>query len=176
MKEKILSSRFVRWISNLKISRDLSGHPALGKIFNYETITYLIAGVLTTAVNYGVYFLIPRFEPEMVSVVVRNTAAWLVAVIFAFFVNKIFVFDSLSWDAKTVGREFFSFIVARLLSWGFESLFLFITVGVLHWNEPVCKLIATVFVLVMNYFASKFLIFVKKKPAKEEEGKEETYI
>ena len=42
-----------------------------------------------------------------------NTAS---AVIFAFVVNKIFVFRSLDWSAKVAFRECWQFVVARLFS------------------------------------------------------------
>ena len=69
MKEKILESRPIRWLSGLKISKTLSEHPFFGKFCNYEMITYLIAGVLTTVVNYVVYFLMPRFGTKGLDII-----------------------------------------------------------------------------------------------------------
>ncbi len=159
MKERILSSGFVRWISSRKLFRYLSGHRIFGQFFNYEFISYVIAGVLTTVVNYVVYFLMPRFESNGLDIVLANTVSWIAAVLFAFVVNKIFVFDSPSWSFKTVIRELLPFIGCRLLSWGFDTLFMYVTVGLLHWNEPLCKILSNIIVLLMNYVASKFLIF-----------------
>lgn len=161
MKQKIMDSGLVRRLSSLRFFRYLSGHPLFGKLFNYEMITYIAAGVLTTAVNYVVYFLMPRFGENGADIVLANVTAWIAAVVFAFFVNKIFVFDSPGWDRKTFFREFFSFVSCRLLSLGLETLFLYVTVTLLKWNEPLCKIVSNIFVLVINYIASKFFIFKK---------------
>ena len=161
MKDKIISSRFIRWLSSWKIVKYFSGHPFFSKFLNYEVISYLIVGVLTTVVNYVVYFLMPRFGTSGIDVVVATGAAWVAAVAFAFFANKIFVFDSPSWDRKTVMKELPSFITARLLSLGFDALFTFITIGRLRWNEPLMKILSNIFVLIANYAASKFFIFKK---------------
>ena len=165
MKEKIMSSRFVRWLSTRKLIVALSEHRIFGKFVNYEFITYIIAGVLTTLLNYAVYFLVRLAFPGDFGTVIANAVAWTAAVLFAFVVNKIFVFDSPSWDRKTLLREFFPFIAARLLSLGFDMLFVYVTVELLHWNEPLMKILSNVFVLLMNYIASKFIIFKKKKEA-----------
>ena len=165
MKKKIVSSRFVKWLSSLKISKWLQENRFFGKFFNYEFITYIIAGVLTTAINYLVYFLTRLVFPGDFGTVIANAVAWTAAVIFAFVVNKVFVFDSPSWRLKTLVREFFPFIAARLLSLGFDMLFMYVTVELLHWNEPLMKVVSNVFVLLMNYIASKFIIFKKSKAA-----------
>ena len=163
MKEKIINSRFVRRLSSLKVSQRLRKNKFFGKIFTYEIITYLIAGVLTTAVSYGSYFAARIFFPGDAGVLVSQVISWILAVIFAYVVNKIFVFDSPSWSAKTVVREFLPFLAARLLSFVFDTAFVYVTVAVFRWNEPLMKLLSNVFVLIMNYIASKFLIFRKKK-------------
>ncbi len=169
MKEKIMSSRFVRWLSTRKVIAALSEHRIFGKFVNYEFITYIIAGVLTTLLNYAVYFLVRLAFPGDFGTVIANAVAWTAAVLFAFVVNKIFVFDSPEWNLRTLYREFLPFVGARLLSWGFDTLFLYVTVGLLHFNEPLCKILANVIVLIMNYVASKFFIFKKKKPAETAE-------
>ena len=170
MKENILNSGWVKKLSETKLVKGLSNHRFFGKFVNYEVIMYLIAGVLTTVVNYVVYFLMPRFESNGLDIVLANTVSWIAAVLFAFVVNKIFVFDSPEWNLRTLYREFLPFVAARLLSWGFDTLFLYVTVGLLNFNEPLCKILSNVIVLIMNYVASKFFIFKKKKPAEAAES------
>ena len=65
-------------------------------------IVYLIFGVLTTLVNYLVYY--PCFY-YLQSAVVSNTIAWVAAVVFAYLTNKPFVFGSHDWSMATVGPE-----------------------------------------------------------------------
>ena len=132
----------------------------INKLINKETITYIIFGVLTTVVNYAVYYLFYRFTS--IDPIVYNVVAWIAAVVFAFVTNKLFVFESKSFAPEVLLSEFVTFIGARLLSLLFETGFLALTVKVFLMNEFVSKVIAAVFFVIFNYFASKFLIFRKK--------------
>ena len=125
-----------------------------------DVITYLIFGVLTTLVNYLVY--IPVYNCCGLSAAVSNTIAWVAAVAFAYLTNKPFVFKSHDWSAKTVIPELTKFVSCRVASGAAETLILLITVDILNWNGNLWKLITSVLVVVLNYFASKFLVFKKK--------------
>jgi putative flippase GtrA len=138
------------------------------KLVNRETISYLICGVLTTIINYIVNYLC-YYRAEM-GTFWSNIIAWIVSVIFAFFVNKIFVFQSSGWSGKQFFYELYTFMIARLLSLGFEQVFMVVTVDLLHVENWIAKLFANVFVVVMNYFASKFLIFSKSDSKKKEKS------
>lgn len=131
------------------------------KLCNKETITYLIFGVLTTAVNYIVYYLLYKFTG--LDALAYNVIAWVAAVIFAFFTNKLFVFESKSFKPGIVFRELLTFVGARVLSLILEEAFLALTVKVMGIHELIAKLIISVIVVIVNYFASKFFIFKKEK-------------
>ena len=169
MKEKIIRSRFVQGLEGTKLWQFLSGHPVLGKVFNYEIILYLICGAMSTVVSLVSHYFatfIP-WHPFGSTTLVPTTVSWICAVLFAFFVNKIFVFDSPDWNLRTLYREFLPFIGCRLLTLLFEEIFMSVTVDVLGMNHMLAKVIAQVVILVGNYIFSKFIIF--KKPAKEPE-------
>ena len=133
----------------------------LHKFINKETITYIIFGILTTAVNYIAYFILYKFTA--LDALIYNTIAWAVSVIFAFITNKLFVFESKKWNARTVFKEFIPFVGARILSLLLEEAFLFITVEIANMHELIAKIIISVVVVIVNYFASKFFIFRNKK-------------
>ena len=126
----------------------------------YDVITYLFFGALTTAVNYLVY--LPCYNWLGISSSVSNVIAWMVAVGFAYVTNKPFVFKSHDWSAKTVWPELTKFVGCRIGSGILETLFLLVTVDILHWNGNWMKLITSVLVVILNYFGSKFLVFTKK--------------
>ena len=159
MKEKICNLRLIRWIQNWKITKKLLEYPFFQKLLTYEIITYIICGVLTTIVNYVSYFV---FRAMDLSVLVSNILAWVTAVIFAFWVNKVFVFLSTSWSLQTLYKELIPFLTARALSLAFDTGFMVVAVDVCHFHEGISKLASNVFVMIMNYFASK-LIFKPKK-------------
>lgn len=131
---------------------------------HYDIIIYLIFGTLTTAVNYLVYF--PCHHLLNLSAVVSNAISWVVAVAFAFVTNKPLVFRSHDWSPKTLLPELWKFVVCRLGSGILETVFIFFAVDCPNWNndliEIAMKLIASVFVIIVNYVASKLLVFKKK--------------
>ena len=89
--------------------------------------------------------------------------AWVFAVTFAFLTNKPFVFKSHDWSGKTLWPELTKFVGCRVGSGVLETLIIWVTVDILYWNGLLMKLITSIFVIVINYFGSKFLIFTKKK-------------
>ncbi len=125
----------------------------------YDVITYLFFGVLTTLVNYIIY--LPCYNLLSLSASVSNVIAWVGAVAFAFLTNKPFVFRSHDWSPKTLLPELVKFVGCRLGSGALETVILLVSVDLLHWNGNIWKLVTSVLVVVLNYAASKLLIFRK---------------
>ena len=126
----------------------------------WEVLSYLIFGVLTTVVNYLVY--LPVYNILGLSAALSNAIAWVIAVAFAYLTNKPFVFKSHDWSAKTVIPELTKFVGCRVASGAAETMILLVTVDLLHWNGNIWKLVTSVLVVVMNYIASKLVVFKKK--------------
>ena len=126
-----------------------------------SVITYLIFGVLTTIVNYLVYY--PLYNIANFSAAISNGISWLVAVIFAYFTNKSFVFESKRWDREVVIPEFAKFVGGRFASGVAETAVLFVFVDLLDFNGNVWKIITSVLVVILNYIFSKYIVF-KKSP------------
>lgn len=131
----------------------------MDKLLNKEVITYLIFGVLTTIVNMVVFWLFENLTP--LHYLVYNTIAWAVAVVFAYITNKLFVFESKSFEFSVLVKEIPSFVSARVLSLVFENVFILFTVELLGIPELISKIIASVGVVIINYIASKLFIFKK---------------
>lgn len=125
----------------------------------WDVVTYLFFGVLTTVVNYLVY--LPVYNLLGISAAVSNAIAWVAAVAFAYLTNKPFVFKSHDWSAKTVLPELTKFVSCRVASGAIETVILLVTVDILNWNGNIWKLITSVLVVVLNYVASKLLVFKK---------------
>ena len=126
-----------------------------------ELVSYVFWGVMTTAVNYTAYFLLRNVL--LVPLVAGNVTAWAVSVLFAYFVNKLFVFRSKDWAWRVALRELWQMAASRLFTLGLETAILWLFVKKLLLNEFIVKLGANVVVVVANYVLSKFNIF-KKKP------------
>ena len=126
-----------------------------------DILLYLIFGVLTTAVNYAVY--LPLYNLLSWSGSLSNVVAWVAAVAFAFVTNKPFVFKSHDWSAKVLLPELAKFVSCRLGSGILETAIIFVAVDLLQGNGNIWKLVTAVFVIVLNYIGSKFLVFKDKK-------------
>ena len=142
---------------------------------NGEVVRYIIFGLLTTAVNFIVYFTVTAVFGDH-TYLAANVAAWVVAVAFAYVTNKLFVFDSKSWDRSVVVRELGTFVSARVFSLLVEEAGLYVMIGLWRFDRfiidlavvqlsgaTVVKLFMQFVVIVMNYVFSKLVIFKKKQ-------------
>lgn len=138
------------------------------RFINRETISYLIFGVLTTAVNYAVYtaalWVMGGDNEDVIIVLAANALAWIFSVAFAYITNKLYVFESRSFKRDILFKEISAFVGARLFSGFCDMAWMAFAVDILTMNDKIAKLLANVFVVVMNYFFSKIFIFKNKKP------------
>ena len=128
-----------------------------------EMISYLVFGVLTTVVNVGMFSLchdVWQWGWEL-----SNLLAWVLAVVFSFLTNKLFVFRSKSFAPRVFLFELVSFVGARLLSLGVDMAGMWLLIDVLFFSSILSKVIVNVLVVIINYVLSKLLIFKKKKNA-----------
>ena len=139
-----------------------------------ELIIYVLFGVLTTVVNLSVFALFSLILGDE-RYLITNVIAWFAAVVFAFITNKIWVFESKSWNARVLAKEVPSFFSARIFSFIFEEAGLFFLVDILSMGELsvkilsfeisgelIAKAIVGVLVVVINYVFSKLVVFRKK--------------
>ena len=131
-----------------------------------EIINYLLFGGMTTVVSWGTYSLFVKAIG--MSVGVGNVLSWICDVLFAFVTNKLFVFESKTWQPATALREFVSFIGARLATGAIEWIGVpyFSTHGLTHplfgVKGLLAKIVVSIVVIILNYVFSKFLVFIKK--------------
>lgn len=125
-----------------------------------ELINYVIFGVLTTLVNYVVYFLC--LDLLSWNYLVVNVLAWIISVLFAYVTNRLWVFESKA-QGWHIGKEVVLFFTSRLASLGAETLLLFLMVDTAHLHNGASKIVAGVVVIVINYILSKLIVFRKKK-------------
>ena len=145
------------------------------KFLNRETILYLIFGVATTVVNYIVFWLIYDVMCGKDHSLLANGVAFVAAVLFAFVVNKMYVFESRSWAPEVLKREIPSFLASRVGSFLIEEAGLFFCEYVLKLNGVIlleiagiqvdgitaAKLALSVIVVILNYIFCKWFVFKK---------------
>ncbi len=126
--------------------------------FQYKSvIMYLFFGVCTTLVNIGVYYVVAHIAnlDTMPSTIV----AWIAAVLFAYLTNRKWVFCSEETSASGVIHEMIRFFGCRLATGAVDWICMFVFVDLLHWNDMVIKIMANFLVVVLNYIASRMIIF-----------------
>jgi putative flippase GtrA len=126
-----------------------------------EIIVYTIFGVLATAVDFGSYILMTRVFKldEHFS----NILAQFLAIIFAFFTNKLFVFNDKELKWKTLSVQFGKFVSLRLITLALNSVLFSFMVEKFNTNDLLSKIVVAVIVVILNYIFSKLIIFKRKE-------------
>ena len=131
-----------------------------------EIIVYLIVGVLTTIFSWGAYWVCTLFMevegPEFaVNNAIANTISWVAGVLFAYPLNRKWVFRSTN---PKILIEFLGFASSRLSTWIMDLVIMRVTVNVFGMDYWISKIfISSVIVTIANYVFSKLLIFKKKE-------------
>ncbi len=129
------------------------------KVVNRETIAYIIAGVLTTIVNFISYEGLYRLGiPNLTA----NAIAWGIAVTFAYIVNKKQVFLSRSETVSEEATKLSKFFGARLITLGVEQLGMYVFIEVFGLYRLLVKAAIAIVVIILNYLFSKIFIFKDK--------------
>lgn len=136
-----------------------------------EQISYLFFGVLTTVVNYSA-FAILRLIIGDYWIHLINILTFIIATLFAYFTNKIFVFKKKDWDFLNLLKELVSFFSSRISSFLIEFFGLYVCVNMLNSDQytffimdgtMAAKIILSFVAVIINYFLSKFFVFKDNK-------------
>ncbi|MBR3738454.1 MAG: GtrA family protein [Eubacterium sp.] len=145
-----------------------------------EIVMYIVFGLLTTLVGWGTYIV---FENALkLSVFWSNLLSWICAVSFAYITNKLWVFESKSFDLKILFKEIPAFLASRgitgvfeivfvplLAKWGFDNPFFRLAQGMnikadVFFTEGIySKISVAIIVVILNYVFSKLIVFKKEK-------------
>lgn len=126
-----------------------------------QLVLYGIFGVLTTLINIVAYWLCTRMLN--VPVVPSTIIAWLVAVFFAYYTNRTYVFHSTTASLKGVISEAAEFFACRIATGVIDVIIMYIFVDVLNFDDVIIKTASNILVIILNYIASKLFIFSKAK-------------
>lgn len=120
-----------------------------------EGLLYLFFGVLTTAVSWGSFYLF--YYPLSIGELTATALSWIASVTFAFFVNRIYVFEAHGNPVK----EALSFFASRATTLLLEEGWIFLFVTLLSMEAMWIKIAGNVLVLILNYVFSKWIVFKK---------------
>lgn len=126
-----------------------------------DVIPYAIFGVLTTIVNIVTYYVAAHFFK--IPIMISTILAWLLAVLFAYVTNRKWVFHSSADTPVRIMTEIIAFFSCRIATGIVDWLCMWIFVDLLAFNDVIIKSMANVLVIILNYIASKLLIFKRKE-------------
>ena len=127
---------------------------------NYETVSYLFFGGLTTVVGLGSFALF-HYAFDM-SGAMAGALSNVLGIIFAFFTNKLFVFESPSWQPSVFLPELVKFGASRALTFVLDILALRLLVDIWGFNAMLMRLLSIAIIVVIgNYALSKWLVFTR---------------
>lgn len=132
----------------------------LDNMLRRSVVLYVLFGVLTTLLNTVVYYVL--YDVFGCANVMATVFAWFLSVIFAFITNKYFVFSSKSWNVAVMLKELRDFFTCRILTGLLDVGMMYVMVDKLHGDALFWKLASNGIVIVLNYIASKFVVFAKK--------------
>ena len=121
-------------------------------------LLYLFFGVLTTLVNLVVFYLLTE-RPCQINVTAGNVISIMLAILFAYVTNKIWVFSSKTKGFRELSAEFFRFVGGRMSTMVIEVGGVYLIYNVMGQPKMAAKLVTQVIVIIGNYFISKFLVF-----------------
>lgn len=136
-----------------KISNFLSKHKRI--------VLYLIFGVLTTVVNVLSYWICANIFKT--GTIPSTIIAWILAVTFAYITNRKWVFGSNATNPKEISKEILSFYACRLGTGLIDLILMVIFVDKLGFNGTLIKFLTDILVIILNYVASKLIVFRKNK-------------
>jgi putative flippase GtrA len=140
--------------------------------------------VVITTISWGSYALF--IDKCHWTVFVSNLLSWLIATLASFFVNKLWVFKSYTFEKKAFFKEFTSFFSSRIIS-GVLEIFGVPLLEKLHFDVPFysladklslkaeffhtdgiySKIAVGIIVLILNYIFAKLLVFKSNKSKKD---------
>ena len=142
------------------------------KINFKEIFLWLIFGGLTTVISVASFW---RLNQLGLDELISNIFSWIIAVTFAFFTNKFWVFNSPLTSKKSFAKQFVSFYGFRLITLLIEETIIAIFVTWLAFNSLVVKIVAQIVIIILNYILSKLFVF-KKEELKNQEALQEDLI
>lgn len=122
-------------------------------------IMYMLFGILTTLVNIVTYYIFAHLIN--MNTMVSTGMAWVISVLFAYITNRKYVFESDNVGVNAVLKEVISFFSCRLATGVLDIAIMYIFVEILHLADLPIKVFSNVVVIVLNYVASKLIIFRK---------------
>lgn len=131
------------------------------RLYNSSVVRYVFFGGCTTMVNLISFYLLRNVG--RLPLQAANIISIILAILFAYVVNSLFVFQDSCKTLREHVAPFFKFISARLVTMVIEVGGVWLLVQIMGMEDMLGKFLTQFLVLVLNYVFSKFFVFTSKK-------------
>lgn len=122
---------------------------------------YTFVGGCTFIISFSSFYL---FKDILLwDLNLSNALSIVLAVLFAYVTNKLFVFKTHCRDRSSLLHEFGSFVGSRAITMLLEFGGVFLLGDIIGINGWIAKILMTVIVVILNYILSKLFVFKKAK-------------
>lgn len=126
---------------------------------NHSVLLYGIAGVTTTVVDVGLFYLFAQIIK--LNYLMANILAYIIATMYAFWVIKIFVFKNLCMKLNVVLKELLYFFLTRAFTGVLDSGIMIVGIEYIRMSKMPVKCISILVTTIINFCVSKYKIFRK---------------
>ena len=151
MKPKI--DRFISWMNIVKTK--IYERPNVT-----EFISYIIAGVLTTVINFTIYFGMIKIWDTYYQT--ANAIAFFISVLFSYFINKAWVFKIKRNRHLFAFLDLIAFSLSRISVLFLELTLLFLMISICEIDTMTSKIVTNIIVVAANYLLGKKFVFAPK--------------
>ena len=119
------------------------------KCTNY--LKHIVIYFISFVINYLIFISLMSFINfnNAIGIQIANLIAWIISMLFIFYVDKKFVPDLVN---ENNSNELFQFILIRILSLIIEIMILYIFVSIIGTNYLITKLISLILLFFFNHF------------------------
>ena len=146
--DKLIHTKPLRWMEPFYIKHK-------------EALLYLFFGGLTFLISVLSFALLT--DVLFLDALVSNVISWIIAVLFAFFTNRIWVFQAPTKTAGEFLSQMVSFFGGRVATLLLEELMIYVLITRLQFPNLPVKVVAQVVVIILNYVISKLFVFKKEE-------------
>ncbi len=131
------------------------------KLTHNRIIRYLVTGFFTTLISFGSFGLLITLAN--ISPHTANIISVLLAVVFAYFANKVIVFRSEFNGIVSLVLEMLRFIVSRTAALVLEIAGVYIFLELAGLEAITAKAVISLLVIVFNYLSFRYYVFRQKQ-------------
>lgn len=134
----------------------------INHLLSFQLIRYLVIGFFTTLISFGLFWLLLAFFATPPNL--ANLISIFMAVLFAYFANKVAVFQSRCDSIGALFMEIMRFFISRGLSIFIEFAGVLLLMGTGSLAPLTAKALTSLVVLVVNYLLFRYYVFQAQRP------------